>query len=45
MSESLDAGSPAICRTFFEEVPCYVTVQDRDLRILRSNRRFREDFG
>jgi signal transduction histidine kinase len=35
----------AICRTFFEEVPCYVTVQDRGWRILRANRRFREDFG
>ena len=35
----------AICRTFFEEVPCYVTVQDRDWRILQANRRFREDFG
>jgi signal transduction histidine kinase len=45
MSERLDAGAQAICRTFFEEVPCYVTVQDRDLRILRANRRFREDFG
>jgi signal transduction histidine kinase len=40
-----DDGTQAICRTFFEEVPCYVTVQDRDLRILRANRRFREDFG
>ena len=29
----------------FDESPCYVTVQDRDLRILASNKRFREDFG
>lgn len=35
----------AICRTFFEEVPSYVTVQDREWRILHANRRFREDFG
>lgn len=35
----------AICHTFFEEVPCYVTVQDRDWRILLANRRFRDDFG
>jgi len=29
----------------FEEVPCYLTIQDRDLRIVRANRRFKEDFG
>lgn len=38
-------GTQAICHTFFEEVPCYVTVQDREWRILHANRRFREDFG
>lgn len=32
-------------RTMFEEVPCYISIQDRDLRILDANRRFREDFG
>jgi PAS domain S-box-containing protein len=32
-------------RYLFEEVPCYITVQDRDLRIIEANRRFREDFG
>jgi signal transduction histidine kinase len=30
---------------FFDEVPCYITVQDRDLKITTSNRKFREDFG
>jgi len=30
---------------FFDEVPCYITVQDRDLKITTTNRRFREDFG
>jgi len=29
----------------FDEAPCYVTVQDRNLRITRENRHFREDFG
>jgi PAS domain S-box-containing protein len=29
----------------FDEVPCYVTVQDRDLRVLRANHRFRDDFS
>ncbi len=26
-------------------MPCYVTVQDRDLQITEANRRFKEDFG
>jgi histidine kinase len=29
----------------FEEVPCYITVQDRDLKILRYNREFAERFS
>jgi PAS domain S-box-containing protein len=32
-------------RTLFEEVPCYISVQDREFRIVEANRRFREDFG
>ncbi len=27
------------------DLPCYLTVQDKDLRILEMNDRFREDFG
>ena len=29
----------------FDAMPCYLTVQDRELRIIAANRRFREDFG
>ncbi|MEW6364009.1 MAG: ATP-binding protein [Acidobacteriota bacterium] len=29
----------------FERVPCYVTVLDRNLRIVRSNRKMKETFG
>jgi PAS domain S-box-containing protein len=32
-------------RRYFDEMPCYATVQDRGLRVLDANRRFREDFG
>jgi PAS domain S-box-containing protein len=32
-------------RQLFEEVPCYISIQDRDLRIIEANRRFQEDFG
>jgi len=30
---------------YFEELPCYLTVQDRDLKIIQANRHFRDDFG
>jgi PAS domain S-box-containing protein len=30
---------------YFEELPCYLTVQNRDFRIIDANRRFRRDFG
>jgi len=29
----------------FDEVPCYITVQDRDLQIQAMNRQFKQDFG
>ena len=29
----------------FEEMPCYLSIQDRDYRIVAANRRFRDDFG
>lgn len=32
-------------RQYFENMPCYLSVHDRDLRILEANRRFRRDFG
>ena len=32
-------------QSLFENVPCYISVQDRNLRLLRVNRDFRKDFG
>ncbi len=32
-------------RKLFDEVPCYISIQDADLRIVDANRRLREDFG
>lgn len=29
----------------FEEVPCYISLQDRDHKIIKANKRFRETFG
>ncbi|CCH48801.1 hybrid sensor histidine kinase/response regulator [Pseudodesulfovibrio piezophilus] len=29
----------------FDQVPCYITVQDQNMRIVEANARFREDFG
>ncbi len=30
---------------YFEEMPCYLTVQDTDFRIIDANKHFRQDFG
>jgi len=30
---------------YFDALPCYLTVQDRDFRIVEANKRFRWDFG
>ncbi|MDP8240900.1 MAG: ATP-binding protein [Candidatus Hatepunaea meridiana] len=30
---------------FFQRVPCYLSIQDKDLRIIRANKLFRKDFG
>jgi len=32
-------------RHLFEEVPCFISIQDRDLRIIEANRLHREAFG
>ena len=37
--------SQARYRLLFEEVPCYISIQDQDLQIVEANRAFREDFG
>jgi PAS domain S-box-containing protein len=37
--------SRAHYRTLFEEVPCYISIQDRDLNIVDANRLHREAFG
>jgi hypothetical protein len=35
---------PGIDR-FFQQVPCYLSILNTDLRIIRSNKLFRADFG
>jgi PAS domain S-box-containing protein len=35
---------PGIDR-FFQQVPCYCTIQNRDMKIIRTNKLFRQDFG
>jgi PAS domain S-box-containing protein len=32
-------------RSLFEEVPCYISIQDQDLNIIDANRLHRRDFG
>ncbi len=38
-------SSHTMCRQLFDEVPCYISVQNRDQRIVRANRHFKADFG
>jgi len=35
----------AVPSPYFDAAPCYLTVLDRDFRILHANQRFRNDFG
>jgi PAS domain S-box-containing protein len=37
--------SQARYRTLFEEVPCYISIQDQELNIVDANRLYRRDFG
>ena len=32
-------------QNYFDSMPCYLTVQDRDFRVVSANRKFRTDFG
>lgn len=32
-------------KAYFDSIPGYVTVQDRDLKVIAANKRFEEDFG
>jgi len=31
--------------TLFDEIPCYISIQDQDLNIIEANKAFLEDFG
>lgn len=43
--ERLVAEKSARYQMLFDEAPCYISVQDKDLGIVAANRRFKEDFG
>ena len=32
-------------QNYFESMPCFLTVQDRDFRIISANKRFEQEFG
>ena len=44
LQQELDR-SKSYFKQLFDIVPCYITLQDRDFRILESNKLFRDDFG
>lgn len=40
-----DLTDGAMYRRYWDEMPCYLSIHDRDYRIIEGNRRFRDDFG
>jgi PAS domain S-box-containing protein len=34
-----------VYKSYFDSMPCFLTVQDRDLRVIHANERFRQNFG
>lgn len=38
-------SAQTLLQQLFDEVPCYITVQDRNFRITATNRLFKRDFG
>lgn len=45
--EQLDAlhQTKVLFQQLFDEVPCYISIQDKNFRLTGANRRFKEDFG
>lgn len=39
------AGAEVACASLFDEVPCYISIQDREHRIVDANRKVIQDFG
>lgn len=44
-ANSHELTDAAMYRRYWYEMPCYLSIHDRDFRIIEGNRRFREDFG
>jgi PAS domain S-box-containing protein len=34
-----------IYKKYFDSIPCYLTIQDKELRLLDANKKFRDEFG
>jgi len=43
--QKLLRGSQKRYHTLFDEVPCYISIQDQDLNIIEANKAFLADFG
>jgi PAS domain S-box-containing protein len=44
-ANSHELTEAAMYRRYWDEMPCYLSIHDRDFRIIEGNRRFRGDFG
>lgn len=44
-ANSYELTDTSMYQRYWDEMPCYLSIHDRDFRIIEGNRRFREDFG
>ena len=44
-ANSYELTDTSMYKRYWDEMPCYLSIHDRDFRIIEGNRRFREDFG
>ncbi|MFC1852805.1 ATP-binding protein [candidate division CSSED10-310 bacterium] len=43
--DTINTNAEGLYNVYFDEMPCFVTIQDREMRVVDCNRRFRENFG
>jgi PAS domain S-box-containing protein len=44
LQSQIEAGHKEY-RALFDRVPCYISIQDRNLRIIKANEKFQQEFG
>ena len=44
-ASSYELTDTSMYKRYWDEMPCYLSIHDKDFRIIEGNRRFRRDFG